>query len=231
MTGTMNDLLYVTLARAGSKGVPDKHTRLLGNKTVIEWTIEAVKNCIHKGDYAVSSDDYLVLSIARHHKATGIVRPAYLARDDTPTLPALTHAVKTMEQTKGRRYKYVIEVRATSPFKTSDDIDACIDLLIRSDADSVIGVAPLEDHHPMRIKWLDEDGRIRDFIPEPESGRRQDCQPKAYIRNGTIYALRTPIEKLFGHENSIGYVMPPERSVNIDTELDWKLCQLMTSRT
>jgi CMP-N,N'-diacetyllegionaminic acid synthase len=69
-------------------------------------------------------------------------------------------------------------------------------------------------------------------VPEPQSGRRQDLTPKAYVRNGTIYALKRDAVmgehgKLFGHEFSLGYEMPAERSVNIDTELDWKLAELL----
>lgn len=225
------NLLYVTLARGGSRGVVGKHTRLLGGKPVIEWTIRAVKGCTNAGDYCVSSDDHEILNLARRSRATAILRPERLALDTTPTLPALQHAVRLMEETHGRQYAFIIEVRATSPFKTSEDIDACVDLLASSGADSVIGVTPLEDHHPCRAKWLDADGYINDFIQEPESGRRQDCKPKAYIRNGTVYALTRAAlfeqERLFGHARSLGYVMPPERSINIDTEMDWLLCRTM----
>jgi CMP-N,N'-diacetyllegionaminic acid synthase len=137
-----------------------------------------------------------------------------------------------MTEWGARPYDYIIEIRATSPLKTTEDIDGCIERLIETGADSVIGVTALEDHHPARAKWLDERGNIRDFIPEPQSGRRQDLTPKAYVRNGTIYALKRDAVmgvngKLFGHVNSIGYEMPAERSVNIDTELDWKLAELL----
>lgn len=223
----MSDILYVTLARGGSKGVPNKHTRMLGGKPVIEWTIEAVKGCKHVGDYAISTDDPEILKVAKKNKVLTIDRPKELALDTTPTIPAMLHAIEAMEMAKGRKYKYVIELRATSPFKTTADIDEAVTTLIDRHLDSVIGVTELEDHHPARAKWLDPEGYLRDFINEPESGRRQDCLPKAYIRNGTIYALKAPVTKLFGHKRSMGMIMPPERSINIDTEMDWMLCQAM----
>lgn len=231
----MKEILYVTLARGGSRGVPGKHIRLLGGKTVLEWTIDEVQKCEHRGDYAISSDDKEgILMIARCCGVTIINRPPELALDTTPTLPALQHAVEVMEHITEKRYAYIVEVRATSPFKTADDIDAAVELLMLTGADSVIGVTPLDDHHPARIKWLDENGYIRDFVPEPESGRRQDCLPKAYIRNGTIYALTRDAVmkqgKIFGHAKSIGLVMPPERSINIDTEMDWMLCQAIAEK-
>ena len=226
----MTDILFVTLARGGSKGVPGKHTRLLGGKPVIAWTLEAVKALNYATQYVVSSDDIEILNIAKQYGTTPMLRPEHLARDDTPTLPALQHAVKKHEQMTGMTFKYIIEVRATSPFKTANDIDWAVRKLVNSDADSVIGVTALDDHHPMRAKWLNDDGYIQDFIAEPHSGRRQDCLPKAYIRNGTIYALRVPVTMLFGHAKSIGYVMPGERSINLDTEMDWLLCKAMIER-
>lgn len=226
----MSSILFVTLARGGSKGVPGKHTRMLDGKTVLEWTLHAVMNCWHfYGNYVLSSDDPEILDVGRRNYVNCIERPPELARDDTPTLPALLHAVEKAEEIYRKKFEYVVEVRATSPFKTSKDIDSAVDMLLKSDAESVIGVTLLDDHHPMRAKWIDVDGYIREFIREPDSGRRQDCLPKAYIRNGTIYAFRTPITKLFGHEKSLAYVMPPERSINIDTEMDWKLCIIIAN--
>ena len=214
--------IAITLARGGSKGVPGKHTRMLCGKPVIAWTIEEVLKSKYISDYAVSSDDNAILDIAREYGVRTIKRPAYLAEDTTPTLPALLHAV---EQFTG--VDFVIEVRATSPLKTIEDIDGITGMLIRSGAESAIGVTEMQDKHPARAKWLDNNYVIHDFIHEPESGRRQDCVPRAYIRNGTVYALKMPILKLFGHRRSVGYVMPEERSINIDTELDFKLCELL----
>lgn len=229
----MADILFVTLARGGSKGVPDKHIRMLGDKPVIAWTIQAVKKSKHEGDYVVSSDSEEILKIVRRYKVHSLDRPGELALDTTPTIDALQHAVRHMEVINQKPYKYVIEVRATSPFKTTEDIDEAVTVLIERHLDSVIGVTQLEDHHPARAKWLDGDGYIRDFINEPESGRRQDCLPKAYIRNGTVYALSRDAVmvqgRIFGHKRSMGMVMPEERSINIDSELDWKMCKLIVS--
>jgi CMP-N,N'-diacetyllegionaminic acid synthase len=193
--------------------------------------LEAASKSKYLDEYYVSSDSEQILRLAQELYVGAILRPDALAQDDTPTLPALRHAVNRAEALHGR-FDLIIEIRATSPLKTTEDIDRCIELLRKWDVDSVIGVTALEDHHPARAKWLDDEGRIRDFVPEPQSGRRQDLTPKAYIRNGTIYALKRDAVmgehgKLFGHEFSLGYEMPAERSVNIDTELDWKLAELL----
>lgn len=226
------NILGVTLARGGSKGVPGKHLRMLGGKPVLQWTTDVAWE-VAGLEYVVSSDDPLIRAAAW---CDVIERPAALAQDTTPTLPALQHAVLEMERRNAVQYDYVVELRATAPFKTAADVEACLGLLISSGADSVIGVRALADEHPARIKQI-VDGRLRDWpgCPEPASGRRQDCQPAAYLRNGSIYAFRRaailgPDGKVFGHEYSLPYVMPPERSVNIDTELDFALCQVLAER-
>lgn len=220
--GIMSNIIGITLARGGSKGVPGKHTRILCGKPVIAWTIEEVLKSKLIEQYAVSSDSDDILDVARQYNVMAIKRPIELARDNTPTLPALLHAVDYMGSAR-----YVAEIRATSPLKTVEDIDGVVWKLIENNADSAIGVTLMQDHHPSRMKWMDHKDYLHDFIPEPRSGRRQDCTPTAYIRNGTVYALKTPIRKLFGHRCSIGYVIPEERSINIDTEIDYKLCEIL----
>jgi CMP-N,N'-diacetyllegionaminic acid synthase len=198
----------------------------------LAYTVEAAKRSKYLTDYWVSSDNKEILFWARECLAHALERPEQLAQDTTPTLPALQWSVEQIERMAGCTFDYIIEIRATSPLKTTQDIDGCIERLMETGADSVIGVTALEDHHPARAKWLDERHYIHDFIPENQSGRRQDLTPKAFIRNGTVYAFKRDAVmgehgKLFGHEFSVGYEMPADRSVNIDTELDWKLAELL----
>ena len=218
----MSKVLAVTLARGGSKGVPGKHTRMLCDKPVIAWTIEEVLKSKLIDDYVISSDSEDILDIALEYGVRVILRPKELAQDTTPTLPALKHAI-----TRSLPAEYIAEIRATSPLKTVDDIDGAIRMMIEKQPSSVIGVTEVCDGHPMRLKFINKDKMLRDFFPEPPSGRRQDCKPKAYIRNGTIYVLKAPVEKLFGHMESMPYIMPAERSINIDTEIDYKLCEFL----
>ncbi len=228
------NILGVTLARGGSKGIPGKHLRQLGDKSVLAWTVQAASASELLDYYMVSSDDSAILAEARKHGAGTLLRPALLAADDTPTIPALQHAVKHFERTTGQTVDAVVEIRATSPFKTTDDIDRVIQALLDSGADSAIGVVRLHDGHPARVKWLDERGRIQDFLPEPKSGRRQDCKPDAYLRNGTVYALTRKavmVEgRIFGHAHSVGVEFPAERSLNLDTEMDWQFAQFLAER-
>ena len=130
----------------------------------------------------------------------------------------------------GYKYDYVVELMVTNPFKQSTDIDGAIEKLRDTDADSVIGMCKLEDHHPARIKKI-EDDYIKDFAVPELSSRRQDLKPDAYIRNGSIYALKRDrlIEDRyrFGGNNSRPYLMRSECLVNIDTMLDVKIARAL----
>lgn len=228
------NVLGVTLARGGSKGVPGKNRRLLAGKPLINYTIEVAHQCDF-ANYVVSSDDGDILRIAAEAGCETITRPAELARDDTPTLPALQHALQWAEKRHGRAYHYIVELRATSPFKTADDVQRALRLLVDSGADSVIAVTECQEHHPARVKYLNEWGYIRDFYPEPESGRRQDLIPTVYVRAGGIYALKREAltgenGKVLGHEKSLPLILPPERAVNIDSELDFAFAEFLMER-
>lgn len=227
-------ILGITLARAGSKGVPGKHVRKLHGKPLLAHTVTQALEVGELTDYVVSTDSPEIAEIAKEFGAmTPFLRPADLATDNATSVAALTHATQEMEALRDFEYDYVVEIMATNPLKTSDDIRACLQMLVSSQADSVIAVHRLEDHHPARIKKI-VNGRIVDFCSEeiPES-RRQDLTPHAYVRSGSIYALsrRYLMEegRRYGSEHSLAYVLPPERVVNIDSELDWIVAEAMIS--
>ena len=228
-------VLGVTLARGGSKGVPGKNIRLVLGKPLLAYTVEEALISRRINRYIVSTDSLEIATIAREWGAECIERPPELASDTTPSLDALRHAVFETEKQEGIPYDIVVELRATNPLKTVDDIDGAIEKLIDTRADSVIGVAVLEDHHPARIKRLVDD-RIVDFVmPEPRDGQRQLLRPEAYIRNGSIYAVRRDLimngaGQLFNHKNSRPWVMPADKSINVDTELDFLLVEALLKR-
>ena len=157
------------------------------------------------------------------------LRPNYLASDTASSTDALQHAVDFCEKDDGK-YDIIVELMCTNPFKTSSDIDNCIQMLVKNKADSVIGVSKVEEHHPARLKKI-IDGKIVDFCVPEESGRRQDLRPHAFIRNGSIYVLtRTYLmidKRRFGGDNSFAYLMPYEKSINIDSKYDLILADSM----
>lgn len=227
-------VLGITLARGGSKGVPRKNIRRLAGLPLVAHTVLAAKQCTLLTDYVVSTDDSEIAMVAEEYGAEIVMRPKHLAADSTPTLPALLHALEEMEKRHGKEYGVVADLRATNPLKTNVDIDGAVDKLFRTSADAVIGVCQVEDHHPARLKRIFRD-RLVDIWPEPESGNRQDLKPEVYVRNGSIYVVRRAALEEGVHiklsDDVRPWIMPCERSVNIDTELDFIVAEVMLEKS
>lgn len=225
------NVIAITLARGGSKGIPKKNMAILAGKPLIEYTfIQALKSSLINR-YIVSTDDNEIFNFSRMKGIeVPFMRPANLATDEATSADALKHAVEYCESEENIRYDLVVELMCTNPFKTSKDIDNCIRLFSENDVDSVIGVSKLEEHHPARIKKL-ENGFITDFCVPETSSRRQDLKPEAYIRNGSIYAISR--DRLvnegyrFGGKKSLGYIMEEPANINIDCKWDLMLADLI----
>ncbi len=222
-------VLGVITARGGSKGIPGKNLKLLGGRPLLDYTVEAA-NDTPLDRLIISTDDRRIADAA---KALGcevpFIRPAELARDETPHLPVLQHAVQWMRDQAGYVADVVVTLQPTSPLRSAADIAAALRMLELSGADSVVSVNEVSPHaHPMRMLRVDEQGMAVLFATgEPvrkRINRRQDL-PKAWVMNGAVYACRT--ELLFAAEPGmygdrvVAYPMPPERSISIDTLEDW----------
>lgn len=228
----MYKVLGVTLARGGSKGVPRKNIAMINDKPMLAYSIEEALKSDYISRYVVSSDDEEILEVAKAYGADPIRRPSHLAQDETPSWNAIHHALLQCEEQGGSEYDIIADIRCTNPLKTVEDIDGAISKLIKTGADSVVGVS--ECTHPYLIKQLFKD-RIIDFGgPEPESYTRQDYSPKAYIRNGSIYITRRAafMEHIYikASEETRPWVMPPEKSVNVNNELDMLLVSTLLRR-
>ena len=226
------NILGITLARGGSKSVHKKNIRPILDKPLIAYTIEEAKKSKLISEYIVSTDDEEISRVAQMCGAqTPFLRPKNLASDTASSTSALQHAVEFMESEKKIKYDFIIELMCTNPLKKVEDIDACLKKIIESNADSVIAVHKLDDHHPIRIKKIIND-RIVDFcLPEPRDSRRQDLKPDAYIRSGSIYAIKRnelmEHGRRYGTENSLAYILPPERAVNVDSNIDFLLAETL----
>ena len=228
-------VLGLTLARGGSKSVPRKNIKPIAGVPLICYTISEALKSKFITRYIVSTDDEEIQQVAIQCGAEApFLRPSEFSTDEASSVSAMQHAVAWVEQQERVEYDYIIELMCTNPMKTVEDIDASIEKLISTKADSVIAVHQLEDHHPARIKKIIND-KITDFcIPEISESRRQDLKPEAYIRSGSIYALKRDylmIEgKRYGSDNSRPYILPQERAVNIDTKIDFMIAELMLNK-
>jgi CMP-N-acetylneuraminic acid synthetase len=224
-------VLGVIPARGGSKTVPHKNICLVAGKPLVAYTIECAARSTALTRCIVSTDSREIAEVCR--KAGGDVpflRPAELAGDDTPTLPVLLHALEQLHEA----YDAVMILQPTSPLRTPGDIDSAVKLLDSDpSADSVVSVVKVGDHHPARMKQI-RDGVLIDppFAESVEGQRRQDLS-ELYLRNGAIYLTRTQVLKQQGSlkgRKSLAYVMPEERSVNVDGQVDLILAEALILR-
>ena len=221
------NVLAITLARGGSKSIYKKNIALLKNKPLISYTINAALDSKYIDEYIISTDDKEIADVAENLGATiPFLRPENLSSDTASSADALIHAVNAYEEITKKKYDYIIELMCTNPFKSGEMIDDIISTLDRNEkADAVITVERLLDHHPARIKKI-ENGYIRDFCVEEElESRRQDLKPEAYIRNGNIYALRRDLLMIqkarYGTNFCIPYYKEDVPSANIDEPSDF----------
>lgn len=222
-------ILAVTLARGGSKGVPKKNIRNLCGKPLISYTIQEASKSKYIDKYIISTDCQEVADVARMEGAeVPFLRPPELSGDTATSASALVHAVRFMEE-KGEHYGYIVELMATNPLKKTNDIDGCIENAVINGYECCAAVHRIWDQHPARVKKI-VDGVLIDFYPEIPESRRQDLEPPAYIRSGSIYVTKTAYliknKSRYGSNSTASYILPEERVINIDEVDDFRLAEL-----
>jgi CMP-N,N'-diacetyllegionaminic acid synthase len=216
-------------ARGGSKGIPGKNIKMVAGKPLIAWTIEAAKASRNLDRVIVSTDDEEISQTALEWGAqVPFIRPAELAQDDSPHIPVMTHAVEWLESHEDFKCDHVLLLQPTSPLRSSQDIDDSIKLALGKDADSVVSVCEAP-YHPYLAKNI-VDGRLEDFTPPPEGYLARQKLPKSFVNNGAIFLVRRDIlmeRQTLYTDRSYAYVMPAERSLDIDTAWDLHLADLI----
>jgi CMP-N-acetylneuraminic acid synthetase len=228
-------ILGVTLARGGSKEVPRKNIRPVLGHPLIAYTIAEALRCERITRYIVSSDDDEIREIAQDYGAEApFRRPPELAADAATSEAAMKQAVIWAEEDEGKPFDYVVELMATGPLKTVEDINGVLDKLLETGADSVVSVVNLGGHHPARAKKIMDDRLVAFCMEEPVGMRRQDLRPEAFLRNSSIYAMKRSVAVEMGLRYNPAdvrpYVMPHERSVGIDSEVELALVEVLLAR-
>jgi CMP-N-acetylneuraminic acid synthetase len=220
--------LSVIPARGGSKGLPGKNLRRLGALSLIGHAVASAREATRLSRVIVSTDSEAIAEEARRHGAeVPFLRPAGLATDEAGMVPVLQHAVRWLEAA-GTRPDLVVTLQPTSPFRTGDEIDRTIAKVLETGADSAQTLCEAS-YHPFFMKTLDGDRTVALFADGKKYVRRQDA-PAVYQPSGAVYVTRyaTLMDEgqVLGHDNR-GLVMSFEASVNIDTEWDFLLAELL----
>lgn len=222
-----NKILGIIPARAGSKGVSRKNLRLLADKPLLTWTIEAAKSSAYLDRILLSSEDDEIIKVAKDYGLdVPFKRPVELAQDDTPSIDPVLHALNEL---RDENYTHVVLLQPTSPFRTGADIDAAIKLCLDENAPSCISVTETV-LPPWWMFRLDTQKKLLPIIDTEQIPLRRQDAPKAYQLNGAIYVSNCDYLKKqnsFICPETIAYVMPSNRSMDIDSELDFALAELI----
>jgi CMP-N-acetylneuraminic acid synthetase len=216
-------------ARGGSKGLPGKNLRKLGALSLIGHAIASAREAALLTRFIVSTDSEEIAAEAERHGApVPFRRPAELATDEAGMLGVLRHAVRWLESSIGAKPELIVTLQPTSPFRTGLEIDATIRKVAETGADSAQTLCEAS-YHPFFMKTLDGDRTMALFPDGHRYVRRQDAPP-VYQPSGAVYVTRYETLVRGGHilgEDNRGIVMGFEASVNIDTEWDFLLADLL----
>lgn len=215
-------ILAIIPARGGSKGIPNKNMREVGGKPLMVWTIEAALKSKFITKTIVSSDSDAILEIAKKNHAQVIKRPSELATDTARTEPVMTHVINELIK-KGEVYDYVMLLQPTSPLRTTEDINAAIQMLLKSDATALISVYEAQ-HHPLKAFTANEKGYLNGLVNNEFPFLPRQELPKAFYPNGAIYLIKTEVfletNRLFT-DKTIAFEMSAEKSIDIDNFEDF----------
>ena len=226
-------VLCTICARAGSKGVANKNLRLINNKPLIVYSIEQAIATKLFDQIVVSSDSKEIREVALANGATFCVdRPAELATDTAPKLPAIKHCVENAEGKFGQ-FEVIIDLDATAPLRESSDIIGALELLQSAQADNVITGTPAHRSPYFNLVETDVNGIVSLSKPPANVVARRQDSPQCFDMNASIYVWRR--QALFANENLFTgntrlFVMPRERSLDIDSQADFEMVEWMMTK-
>ena len=225
---TNKKILCIIPARGGSKRLPGKNIKLLNGIPLVGYAIRAAKGSQYIDKVIVSTDDEAIARDAREQGAeVPFMRPAELATDTATTLSVLQHAVTFFEE-KGEQFDLIVLIQPTVPGVETRDVDAAIEKFASTGVNSCITVSPIVDP-PEWMYRIDAEGRLQKYVDVP-AGRGQDVE-KLYRVSGAVYVtVRDTLmkeNKIVDNNNCAGVIMPRERSIDIDTPLDFLMAETL----
>ena len=221
----MNKFLAIIPARGGSKGLPRKNIKPLLGKPLIAWTIEQALNSKYIDKVVVSTDDEEIAEISKEYGAeVPFLRPKELARDDSPTIDAIMHAINWFEE-RGEFFDILVLLEPTSPLRKRNDIDNALELLINNieTADAIVSVGEVHLENPYIMKKI-ENGYVKPFIEIDKDFYQRQQLPKVYFPYGVIYASKIETlkkYKTFYQERTIPYFIERWQNYEIDDIYDF----------
>ena len=229
----MNDykVLCTICARGGSKGVKNKNIKEINGKPLISYTIEQAKKSGLFEHIVISTDSDDIANIAKEYGAEVFFkRSAEMASDTAGKLDVIKDAFRRSEAYCNERFDYLMDLDATAPLREVEDIVKSLEQCIKDDNDNLITAMPGRRSPYFNLVEVNKEGKV--YLSKTLDDtvvRRQDA-PKSYDMNASIYIWKRDVilneTSLFLEKTGL-YVMPEERSIDIDTELDYKFVEFM----
>lgn len=226
-------VIAIVPAREGSKRIPNKNIRHLNDKPLITYSIEAGLNSSYIDKLIVSTDSKRIAEISQACRAeVPFLRPSELASDTAGSFEVVQHALLYMLNEENAEFDYLLLLQPTSPLRTSKDIDSALELLIEKSADAIVSVCET-DHSPIWTNTIPDNLSMDNFVPKKHANIRSQDLPTYYRLNGAIYITR--ISQLLKErqfilsKNTFAHIMPQNRSIDIDNEIDFQLAEILLS--
>lgn len=225
-------VLGIIPAREGSKRVPGKNMRVIGGKPLVVRTIDAAMGSKVLNRIVVSTDSRDILDLAEEYndpKLLFLERPREISKDDSPAIDYVRHALDLLKEDG---FEVIVILQPSSPFTDPADIDETVKLLLKTEADTAVSVAKLShDINPVKMKIMEGD-KLIPFIEEEKGRMAQGTLSDVYVRNCSVYATKKEVierGRIIG-DDCRGYVMPRERSVDINDEFDFLFAEFLSTK-
>lgn len=222
-------MIAIVPARGGSKGLPGKNIKNLLGKPMIAYTIEEALKSEYITEVIISTDCKEIEAVATKYGAKSpFLRPEYLATDSAKAIDNYIYTIDRLNKEFAYDIKDFVLLQPTSPLRTVEDIDKSIELFKDKNADSVVSYT--EEHHPIVWhKYITEDGKFENIFEEKLLNRQEI--KKSYFPNGAVFVFDYRLIKQgkYYSDNSYAYIMPRNRSVDVDTIEDFKYIEFLMS--
>mgnify|MGYP003974319061 CR=1 FL=1 len=225
------EILAIIPARGGSKRIPRKNIKKLSGQSLLSYSASAALGSEILNRTILTTDDEEIRRVGLDlGLEVPFLRPGDLAKDDTPSLPVIKHAVQMLEALEGYKPDIIVILQTTSPFRTSKHIDDALKIFLKSDSDSLVSVTEVPHNmNPYSIMQLKKDGTIKPFLKYDENNNLRQKKPIFYARNGAAiyictYQCLMKKNSLYG-DKIVPFFMNKETSIDLDDEIDWKIAQ------
>ena len=224
-----NKYLAIIPARGNSKRLPRKNILSFAGKPLLQWSIEAALQCDFISKTVVSSDCPEILSISRLPGVDLHERPKTLALDESSSVDVVLDVLKNYE-----KFSYIVLLQPTSPLRCSADISDAIKCFERSwPLNSLISVCET-DYNPILTNTLRKNKKMKNFFNKMQKDDKPLNSQKHYRINGAIYIISTDIfleNRSFLNEETIAFIMKKEKSIDIDSKLDFEIAEFLKFNT